>query len=177
MTKDCPPKRVVEPCSEAFVVLLMENCRTKWTNMVKYYNDNPLEKGKKNGTQFRRKKKQGNTDGGDDDDLIGAQFATKYTDQDIGQCEFGGWSRAGLRRFKYLIQEIKLAHEEMAPENLAAVEKTCLDRIRTRLKLVCDDYESERKSKRKRKKNDGAEDPEQSEQEEIDTFELSEDDE
>jgi hypothetical protein len=171
MTKDCPRKRVVEPSSEAFVVLLFENCRSKWVNMVKYYDANPSEKGKKNGTQFRKKKKR-NTEGAEDDDPEGAEYATLYTDQDIGQCEFGGWSRAGLRRFTYLTKEIKASHEEMGAENLQAKEKSCLDRIRTRLKLVCDDYESERRSKRKRRKNDGAEDAEQSE-EEIETFVLS----
>jgi hypothetical protein len=134
-----PGKQLVTASSEAFTVLLYENCRTKWIAIYNWCQKNPNAKPGKG--LFRPQK-----------DGIGIEFKSRYTEQDIGQAEFGGWSQQGLQRYQVLKDLILTARKALGKKILQK-EKPILDQLRTDNNLSCVDHETERKSKRKRAKN------------------------
>jgi hypothetical protein len=93
--------------TEAFLVLLFENCRAKWKYMAKF---------KKEGRKYDKKHRR---------------METPYTDADVGVAKFGGWNDAGRARYKELGDMIFEA-QTSNPEHVAVVEKACLKRLRSK---------------------------------------------
>ena len=111
--KEYPDKKAVTLATEAFVVLVYENCRDKWVGIRDYFRDNPTEKKLPQRTK-------------DNKDL--AYNKSKYTDQNLGQQPFGGWTSDGLERFnaiKKLIKDAKKTgdHVKLETDYLAMVIK------------------------------------------------------
>ena len=77
--------------TEAFQVLVYENCIAKWKEQAKWKHEHP-------GENLPVKNKINKAE---------ALHKTKYTITDIGQQKYGGWSDAGLARFNALKKAIK----------------------------------------------------------------------
>ena len=112
-----PAMLLVTPSDEAFLVLLWENCYTKWCY---------IRKQQKAGQPVEKKHKH---------------YQTPYTESKKGVRHYGGWNKAGRKRYRELLNLIidsKNDHEE-----IAEVEQAALDRLR----IVHDCAEKEAKSK------------------------------
>ena len=111
------PALLVTPLDEAFLVLLWENCHTKWC----YVQTQELA--------------------GQEVDKKHVNFQTPHTESKKGVKHFGGWNKAGRKRYRELFDMIIASKENH--EAIAEVEQAALDRIRT----VHDCAEREAKSK------------------------------
>ena len=89
--------------SEAFVILIVENCLKRWRYLYKCGED------------------------GTPPDKKNAENKAKYSDSCAGQNRFGGWSPAGRQRFIALKARIGNARKRSHVEE---VEKVCLDALR-----------------------------------------------
>ena len=156
-------KSLIPAGTEAFLVLLYENCHKKWVNWFpKVKADKKYKVDRKDNT-----------------------MKAKYTMQEGGQKEFTGWKKQGLQRFKKLKELIlecrKAAVKEQEGHNKAeedrkreAMEKNpgapvgesqlkiakffqseanALQRLRKANGISCDDAATEKRIKRKRKRN------------------------
>lgn len=81
-----PSLKLFDISTEAFFVLLWDNCLDKWTSSLAWMKKNP---GKKIPTRKTTNKHM---------DI----FKTKYTTQDGGQRKMGGWSGKGIARYNEL---------------------------------------------------------------------------
>ena len=111
------PALLVTPSDEAFLVVLWENCYTKWCY---------IRKQAKAGKDVDKKHKD---------------YQTPHTESKKGVKHYGGWNKAGRKRYRELLDLIidsKNDHEE-----IAEVEQAALDRLR----IVHDCVEKEAKSK------------------------------
>jgi hypothetical protein len=93
--------------SEAFLVLMFENCYDKWQYMME-------EKLAKRTPNKKHKRMQ-----------------TPYTDALAGQNKYGGWNVAGKKRFKALGDMIHAAQAK-EPGHVKMVEEACLARLRAK---------------------------------------------
>ena len=88
--------KLFPPATEAFFVLLYENCIDKWKHHALWKHDNPKER-----LPIMNKQNK-------DEPL----HKTKYTITDIGQQKYGGWSKAGLEKFTALRKQVKASRLE-----------------------------------------------------------------
>ena len=82
-------KVFVTSSTEAFGVLIMDNCHTKWVNEFEYRKNDAkrvLPKGKDEGAEL---------------------FKAKYTDSKNGQVKFGGWSQESFEAFQKYAEKIQ----------------------------------------------------------------------
>ena len=143
------PKKLITASTEAFLVLLYENCHAKWKYIFEEQKKNP---------KFKYDRKN-------------AKVKALYTEQDGGQKKHGGWKAEGLKRFNELKKAIKEAQDKAYKDQAAVdeahddpnthpplvdyfqVETDCLAALRKANKKECQDAESEKRRKRKRKKD------------------------
>ena len=78
-----PNKKLFDISTEAFLVLLWENCFDKWTAALKWLEENP-------GKKLPKRTKTNKND---------PMFQAKYTTQDGGQQRLGGWEAEGIERY------------------------------------------------------------------------------
>lgn len=114
----------VVPNSEAFLVILFDNCWVKWQMVAEL---------KKAGKQDPKRKDQ--------------RWKTKYIDANAGVAKWGGWNKAGRKAVKDLAKLIDAARKE---DHVAQLENECLQRVQANLGITVDDGEAGKK-KRKRK--------------------------
>ncbi len=183
---DGEEKQLITASSEAFLVILYENCHSKWIKWLEKLEKNPKYK-------FDRK----------DDDL-----KALYSDQDGGQKNLNGWKKAGLKRFLAIRKDIKAARKQ-AMEDQATVMETkkqaiadakanngdieaakalqgtcdffqtevdCLQMLHDANNLECKDADAEKKLRRKCKcdQEAEAEQANKSEEEQVETFDSDE---
>lgn len=98
--------------TEAMAALIYENCCDKWVAIYNYKEGDIKSKKK-----IPKKK----------DDQESAQFKGKYSDDASGQAKYGGWSKAGLERFRDLVVAIKAGRASDGTPNL---EKFILDQVK-----------------------------------------------
>lgn len=115
--------RCITHSSEAFLVLLVENCRTKWVHLSDESRD------------------------GKDHDPTHKNLLVPFVTRDAGQQQWGGWSLAGRKRFKELREKIIDAQKQ---KHVLQLEKNCLERLR--LKHEIDERDQKRKSRGKKRK-------------------------
>lgn len=120
--------------SEAFVVLVYENCYQKWTKTMEWKQANP---GQKLPTRSKTNK----------NDPI---FKTIYTSQDSGQQKNGGWTNLGIERYNGIydaISKVKFNDFSMDPDapdptdvnpDFDKFELDCLKKMRDLLGLTAD---------------------------------------
>jgi hypothetical protein len=113
----------VTPSDEAFLVLVWENCYTKWMYMLE---------------QERA---------GKDVDEKAEEYQTPFTVPKGGVQYFGGWNKAGRKRYRDILEKVKESKEENP--DLKAIEKAALERIRSKHK--CQEREDKRKQKGRKK--------------------------
>ncbi len=151
-TKDPNPKKLITVSTEAFTVLVYENCRDKWFNMYQYVKANPDVKKKK--WRVTKEEKQ-------DEEVAkeAAKYEAKYTDQNKGQQEYGGWTSTGLKRFNELQHLVGAAFKTTNQRKKAhEMEKKALDSLRFKNAITMETHQDEQKMKRKRSRNpDGTE--------------------
>ena len=140
-TKSSDPETLITRSHEAFVVVLYDNCYGKWMAMHKYLEENP---GKKVADNPNAK----------------TEYEGKYTDSKSGQKVFSGWKPDGLAKFNAVQAQIAQSRNSDSPdgkENILQVERDCLASLREKRGLQAPDAETERKNKRRKKKNADAE--------------------
>ena len=123
--------------TEAFAVLLYENCHAKWVQMI--------TKSENFTKKFVIPKKK------NDDDT--QKFAGKYSSSKLGQASYGGWSPEGKKRFNELCTLIETARKKA---HVPALEKEVLGMVRVKNNLpeeVPDEAAQASKKTRKRKRD------------------------
>ena len=115
--------RCITHSSEAFLVLLVENCRTKWIHLSDESRDGKVH------------------------DPTNKKLIVPFVTRDAGQQQWGGWSLAGRKRFKELREKIADAQKQ---DHVLQLEKNCLERLR--LKHEIDERDQKRKSRGKKRK-------------------------
>lgn len=118
--------------TEAFLVLLWENCLPKWTETLAWKKANPSKKAVKRSKTTKNMK----------------QFKAKFTTQDGGQKPFGGWGPTGITRFNEIYDLIGAAKFEgfgtkdqsaTPKESWMKLEDDFLVRLRKDLKIEAED--------------------------------------
>lgn len=123
--------------TEAFAVLLYENCHDKWVQMI--------TKSENFSKKIVIPKKKGNEET--------QKFAGKYSSSKLGQASYGGWSPEGKKRFNELCSLIEAAR---AKNHVGALEKEVLGMVRVKNNLpeeVPDEAAQASKKTRKRKRD------------------------
>jgi hypothetical protein len=113
----------VSPEDEAMLVLVWENCYSKW-----WYK----EECSRSSTMTHS--------------LEDKRAETPYTDQKGGQAKFGGWLSAGIKRYKALCDEVKEGKLGEDENFCKEVEELCLKRLRK--KHGRDESDAKRKAKK-----------------------------
>ena len=134
----CNNKVYITPSTEAWGMLLIENCRDRWPKLMKlkekngdrivYYTKAAPEN--KPGVQYVNVK--------EDQDFVG-----KYTDTESGQIQFGGWSNDGLKRYKELRQLNQQARDLPTTKNL---ENEILETLRKKHGITAHNWEDHKKN-------------------------------
>ena len=124
-----PDSPLINSYVEAFLVLLYESCREKWTNMHKW-----------------RKENKGKTLADCDE-----SFRGKYTRQDGGQQLFGGWTEEGLEQFITIRKKIRSQWKKNKPECLT-LEHDFLTLLQKEKGIKCKSAEQEKRNKRNKKR-------------------------
>jgi hypothetical protein len=114
--EDGSNKERVPPSTEAFALLVFENCYDKWKNTHEYLQD-PNNKDKKR-PRYEKKK-----------DPNSIKFKGLYSDPNSGQAKFGGWSDEGLVRFYDLCKQISDNRKENK-EHIEAMDQLIVDKIK-----------------------------------------------
>lgn len=132
-------KRVnVTITSEAFGLLMYENCQVKWQRMAQY----KAKHGKK--ARFPKAKDDKDLDGNGID-----YYQAKWSDSNMGQVQFGGWAAEAYERFevlKELVHGLRIEDEK----NGKAMQNYAKKLIRE-LHKVDEEAAPEKKNGRKRK--------------------------
>ena len=100
-----PDKKCITVNTEAFLVLVFENCEEKWKYLVKC---------KRNGTK---------------EDRSHDEYVSPFTDVRAGQQRWGGWNENGRKRHKELCKLIGDARKKGGKE-FENIEIDCLTRLR-----------------------------------------------
>ena len=117
-----PKRPYITPQTEAFAVVMIKNCCTKWPLLLKekqkskapvHYMKGPVTKSHANLNYI--------------DITAKPEFMGKYSSFDAGQQHFGGWKMEGIKHYKELVALNKEACSK--PETLV-LEKEILDRLR-----------------------------------------------
>lgn len=74
--------------SEAFLLLQLENCHTRWTNMFKLWDRDPSKDIPTKGA-------------------AALPYKGKFTDSKVGQVKYGGWNEEGFAFFNQMVDRIK----------------------------------------------------------------------
>ncbi len=128
--KKNPSEKVVTTASEAFIVLLWENCYEKWVAVRMEYHNNPEWKMPKRTKEDKNK----------------PYFKTLYSKQDGGRQDFGGWTSAGHKRFHEIQDLIKEAKED---DSFVQLEKDALKKLKVARQIDTDVPQPPKKKKRK----------------------------
>lgn len=92
----------ITPGTEAFLVLLFEGCEEKWKYLA----------------ECKKEKKK--------HDRKNERCRCLFTNPEAGQCPFGGWSKAGMKRFKELQELIKTSRQAA---HVRDMENECIIRL------------------------------------------------
>ena len=130
---NAPGNVYITPSTEAFGVLVMENCRTRWPKLmevkgtsskpIRYYSGDVAPKSA--GKEYVNVK----TD---------PEYMGKYTKVDAGNKKFGGWTQEGLLLYKNLVKDNKIGR---AKDTTTKLEKEILDMIRKKHNVQGNTYE------------------------------------
>lgn len=123
-----PAKKNFHISTEAFLVLLWENCRDKWQACLQWL-ANPANRGQKLPKRTKTNKHM---------DI----FQSRYTTQDGGQQRMGGWTPEGITRYNEIFRLIEQAkYDNLGEPNQAikpaylALEQDFLRRLHAKLGL------------------------------------------
>lgn len=112
--KQAPGKQVFNAKIEAFLVMLVDNCYTKWQNIPKWMAENP-------GMQVPRRTK----DNAKETEIL----ATKYTDFASGQMKVSAWGQGeAYDKWCDLVIAIQKSRED--PAKIEALEEAFLVKYR-----------------------------------------------
>ena len=129
-----PDKALVTVSDEAMIALVWENNFEKWPKQYAFERD-PQNVGKKQ-----------------------PALPGKFTQSDKGQCEWGGWSEAGLQKFnsnKKTIRGCRKGKEDQVLE----FERKILAELRVEHKIEADDHEQQQKMNRSKRRKIAANKP------------------
>jgi hypothetical protein len=113
---DGKPRDYVTPASEAFGLLVYDNCRDKWMKQYEW---------KQQGKALPKGKKDPNW----------KMFAAKYTDPNSGSKTGGGWKPEGLVKYEEYMNLIKkLRVEDAANQN--KMQQLALDLVREKNEIT-----------------------------------------
>jgi len=133
-------KPLVPANSEAFLLLVYENCHDKWVKHIEWYDKNPCTKmPNRNSTEKAKQENAG-------------LFDTKFTTQDGGQMKYGGWKDGGLQKYVEYTKAINDRKKNHMAKYLK-VETDFLKQLRQELGLESESIQEERS--RKKHKNKG----------------------
>ena len=129
----------VTPSDEAFTVLAWENYREPW--LWKWEQKEANQKQKDNNP-----KEQGNDPQEEDEEDVDPRSISAYTTPNGGVQQFGGWNKAGRKRYRQLLDMIVKSkgipndkHQYKGNKSLftkvEAIEKRALERIRKQHKI------------------------------------------
>ena len=136
--KEAPKlKKIFTASSEAFTVLMYDCCFDKWNAMYTYIQEHGalVQKDKENKQHL-------------------AIFRSKYTDQDGGQQQYGGWTDAGLEEQSKLTKEVRDARKAR-PKDIAKLEKDMLECLRVKMKITATNAKTQANNKRNAKRKAG----------------------
>ena len=120
---------MITPEDEAFTVLVIENSYDRWLKEIAEEKDGSL--------QEMKKKRPAN------------YYNGLYTLTDSGQNEWGGWKVEGLELFNKYVDMNRAARKE---RTTPAVEAACLQRLKKKHNIVCNDHKTQADLNRKRKR-------------------------
>ena len=136
------------PSTEAFGVLLYENCRAKWTELFELKKKNPNNQLhvllKRKDPEVVPKNKNTKFVYVDEN----PKLATKYTAPEVGQAKYGGWKLEGMTQFAKYRKQNKTARQTKEGQEL---EVMILNELRKRNGIKCDNHEDQRRSDGRRK--------------------------
>jgi hypothetical protein len=121
-------KPYISVATEAFGVLMMDNCHDKWLHEYAWKKDDPKRKIPTKGPEY-------------------AKFKAKYSDSKCGQISFGGWDPKGFDAYVGYMEQIKATRKADAGNNKVQ-QKFARDLVRNHHGI--EDTEP-RSSKRKKK--------------------------
>ena len=94
------PKEVyITPSTEAWGLLLIENCRERWPKLMAQKAESSAQIVYVKSSKTKVKPGTVAINVSDDPNYVG-----KYTKNDSGQKKFGGWSNEGFKRFAELVK-------------------------------------------------------------------------
>jgi hypothetical protein len=129
-----PNRALVTVSDEAMIALVWENNFEKWQKQFAF-EQNPANKGLK----------QPNLPG-------------KYTQSDKGQCEWGGWSEAGLKAFNKYKKQIR-AYRKDRMDEIHEFEHRILAELRLEKGVEAEDHDGELRLRRAKRRRLAAEKP------------------
>ena len=150
-----PNQPYVTAATEAWGLLLIQNCRTRWPAILTWK--------KKSNDTLRYVKGGGDrvTKGHQHIDItVHPEFKGIYTLTDSGQAKFGGWTTKGMKKFAEYVSLCKIGRQKM---ETPALEKKILDKLREENGITELTYEEHLRSQAGKK-------PPPSPQEEIDNL-------
>lgn len=133
--------------SEAFGLLVYENCQQKWLRQLTYkqnYGKN---------AKFPKGKKDTDLDGKTAD-----YYNAKWSDSNEGQVQFGGWAPAAYDRFEVLKQTVKNLRDEDAKKD-KEMQKFALKLIKEDNQVEHATLEEKLASKKRSKRKRAAREP------------------
>ena len=122
-----PDKQLVSVSDEAMIALVWENNFEKWQKQYVFSRD-PKNAGVKQ-----------------------QSLPGKFTCSDKGQCEWGGWSEAGLKRFNTLKKLIR-GHRKGKEDQVLAFEHKILAELREENNIEAEDHQQQQKMNRCKKR-------------------------
>jgi hypothetical protein len=125
----------VTASTEAFLVVMYENCYDKWTAQAKLIREGNFDTVAFTKAERLREKTRGQQ----------PLYPTPYTTASSGQCMFGGFNKAGMKRYK---EVKKLIEEARTQDWVEEVEDQCLQHLR--LKYKRDEIDTKAKRPRAR---------------------------
>ena len=183
-TKSKSPKKLINASTEAFLVVLYDNCRNKWMTQFKFRADKEKklhaerQKPRKVVTDAKPKpleadeEQPGHPEPDDEAYFSQARYQAiqgekptrvkaKYTEAESGQQEFDGWTVEGREAYLKYMKAIKKSHVEgnwnkSEEGSMAWLEERCLHNLRLIHNKVGSNADDEKrlKNKRRRKKKD-----------------------
>jgi len=131
-------KRLFTNSTEAFGVVLFENCCDKWIAHHEWRLRHP-------GHQVPVKTKQNK-----DDPELKPCFEARYTESDAGQQTYGSFSPEGLAWYNDFLDQIRTSHRDDNIGNVHQVEETFLEMYRESHGINARSAAEERRNKRSR---------------------------
>ena len=132
-------KVIVTITSEAFGLLIYENCHEKWIEIFKWHNEQPKARRKKAPPQYNSKKPETH------------KFKAKWSDHNVGQST--GWSSEAYTKLQQQIERIQAFRKQEAEENENNMLKYGQELIRE-LHGINEDQTEPEPARKKRKVSD-----------------------